>query len=659
MKMKKLNNHGFAISTLLYGLMIMSLLVILALISNLGTNRKNTTTLVDKIEDELNRLSLSDTEGEYTGGEIDDNGREYIAPSSGWYKIELFGAAGGGSNGGRGSYVSGIMYLELGDVLYFYVGEKGDRNATFNGGGAGSGSNYAGGGATDVRLISGTWNEEESLESRIMVAAGGGGGSSVEGGRGSTLVGGYGVTANNSDPTKATGGTQSAGGNHGTGSKASGTSGSFGIGGTGGANLSGGGGGYYGGGASGAANSYLGSGGGGSSFIAGYAGAQTRINGTVQKAPNRTYTIHRGKYEEPIYDSEGNLISESSGEAILESYTPTIHNGLMIPGVNDGAGKFKITKVSDNDINNLPKKESNQKLKQVQYIQDCVEGYGNQTTGYWLEIQAIQNGQNVALGKTVSGNGGTAKNLNVITDGVMDKTTSVGEISGSGTKCVQIDLGSKIDLDEIAVWHQYDDNGTQSWEFKNHTLSVSSDKSTWQTIISKSSDTNATGILGEKETSNGIRYNTFKADFLGELTEGNYYILSANSDNLALTSTTESDNNFAKMDYFTGEKTQIWHVYKQQDASGNTYYRIVDNSTNLALEVSDDTGNAGVMIDLFENNINNTAQNWNISSLGTGYYTITSQKGIRMGYNTTSTIVETQTTTQKKEQRWKFVLAGY
>ena len=295
----------------------------------------------------------------------------------------------------------------------------------------------------------------------------------------------------------------------------------------------------------------------------------------------------------------------------------------------------------------------------MQYIQDCVEGYGNQTTGYWLEIQAIQNGQNVALGKTVSGNGGTAKNLNVITDGVMDKTTSVGEISGSGTKCVQIDLGSKIDLDEIAVWHQYDDNGTKSWEFKNHTLSVSSDKSTWQTIISKSSDTNATGILGEKETSNGIRYNTFKADFLGELTEGNYYILSANSDNLALTSTTESDNNFAKMDYFTGEKAQIWHVYKQQDASGNTYYRIVDNSTNLALEVSDGTGDAGVMIDLFENNINNTAQNWNISSLGTGYYTITSQKGIRMGYNTTSTIVETQTTTQKKEQRWKFVLAGY
>lgn len=656
--MKRLNNHGFAISTLLYGLMIMSLLVILALISNLGTNRKNTTTLVDKIEDELNRLSLSDTEGEYTGGEIDDNGREYITPSSGWYKIELWGAAGGGTNGGRGAYVSGVMHLELGDFLYFYVGEKGDKNATFNGGGAGSGSNYAGGGATDVRLISGTWNEEESLESRIMVAGGGGGGSSVNGGGGGTLVGGDGSTANNSDPTKAIGGTQSAGGNHGTGSKSSGTSGSFGIGGTGGTNLSGGGGGYYGGGASGSANNYLGSGAGGSSFIVGYAGARARTNGTVQKTPNRTYTIHRGKYEEPVYDSEGNLISESSGEAILESYTPTIYNGLMIPGVNDGAGKFKITKVSDNDINNPPRKESNQKLKQVQYIQDCVDGYNNQTTGYWLEIQAIQNGQNVALGKSVAGSGGTLKNLNVITDGIMDSPTLVGEISGSGTKCVQIDLGSKMDLDEIVVWHQYTENGT-SWNFKNHTLSVSSDKSTWQTIRAKSSDTNAAGVLGEAETSNGIRFNTFHADVLGEILEGNYYILSANSDNLALTSTKESDNTFAKMDYFTGEKAQIWHVYKQQDTSGNTHYRIIDNSTNLALEVSDDTADAGVMIDLYENNINNTAQNWNISPLGTGYYIITSQQGIRMGYNTSSTIAETQTATQEKEQRWKFILAGY
>ena len=113
----KLNNRGFAISTLLYGLMIMSLLIVIALISNLSTNRINTTSFVDKVEDELNRLSLSDTEGDYTGGEVDNNGREYIAPTSGWYKIELWGASvqnqdnAGAINYIYGAYTSGEIDL--------------------------------------------------------------------------------------------------------------------------------------------------------------------------------------------------------------------------------------------------------------------------------------------------------------------------------------------------------------------------------------------------------------------------------------------------------------------------------------------------------------------------------------------------------------------
>lgn len=68
--MRRLNNKGFAISTLLYGLMIMSLLVVIALLANLGTNRSNTVNFVDKIEDELNRLSVADTEGDYVGGDM-------------------------------------------------------------------------------------------------------------------------------------------------------------------------------------------------------------------------------------------------------------------------------------------------------------------------------------------------------------------------------------------------------------------------------------------------------------------------------------------------------------------------------------------------------------------------------------------------------------
>ena len=73
-----------------------------------------------------------------------------------------------------------------GEKLYVYVGGHGadavvgkDAKGGYNGGGLGTWDHSddeaagAGGGATDVRLISGEWNNFESLKSRIMVAAGG------------------------------------------------------------------------------------------------------------------------------------------------------------------------------------------------------------------------------------------------------------------------------------------------------------------------------------------------------------------------------------------------------------------------------------------------------------------------------------------------------
>ena len=582
--MRRLNNRGFAITTLLYGLMIMSLLIVIALITNLSTNRQNTTTLVDKIEDELNRLSLAQTGGDYQGGEVDANGREYIAQTSGWYKIELWGAAGGGTNGGKGAYVSGMIYLEANDHLYFYVGEKGNKAATFNGGGAGSSTDsryYAGGGATDVRLVSGSWDDAESLNSRIMVAAGGGGG-------------------------------------------------------------------YFGGGASGVKTDVGGSGAGGSSFIIGSAGVRA-YNGAITRVTNQTFTIHRGDYD-------------ASGNPVLEDYTPVVYNGIMIPGVNSGAGKFAVTQLDtlNTDPNTPPRSGSNQKLSQVRYIRDCVDGNSVDNNGYWIELQAIQDGVNVALDKAVSRVGGSSdSNLAVVTNGGMDNSSQVGTISGSGQKCVQIDLGSPYDLDEIAVWHQYSDNRS----FTGHVLSVSTNGSTWTDIRTKSTDSNSTGLTNEAETPYGIRYNIFQNDPLTEVAEGNYYIFSADSDNVVLTSREESGNTFAVMSTFTGENNQKWRVYKVNSSDGSSYYRLVNLDNGLALEVSDGSSNAGVLIDLYSDNANNTAQNWRIASLGNGYYSVTSQSGVRMGYGDTTlgdpSIVLTQNVTQAKTQRWKFVLADY
>ena len=131
--------------------------------------------------------------------------QEFVVPENGTYKIELWGAAGGNNTeennpanvrkGGKGAYTSGEIYLRKDTILYFYVGSKGadavpgqDSAGGYNGGGMGAWDHQpseglsgeadgAGGGATDVRLVPGVWNNENSLKSRIMVAGGGGGAS--------------------------------------------------------------------------------------------------------------------------------------------------------------------------------------------------------------------------------------------------------------------------------------------------------------------------------------------------------------------------------------------------------------------------------------------------------------------------------------------------
>ena len=78
--------------------------------------------------------------------------------------VDATGSIGGG-NGGRGGWVQALLQVSAGQTLYIYVGI-----ADFNGGG-GSDLGGRGGGATDIRTISG------NLTSRLIVAGGGGGGS--------------------------------------------------------------------------------------------------------------------------------------------------------------------------------------------------------------------------------------------------------------------------------------------------------------------------------------------------------------------------------------------------------------------------------------------------------------------------------------------------
>lgn len=248
--MKKLNNRGFAISTVLYSLLIMLFLIVTLMLGIMASSRNNSKALVSEIEDELNRYSLTTTEFIPSNKNGVALAQEYIVPSgkSGWYKIELWGAAGGATSleGGAGAYTSGIIYLEENTSLYFYIGDEGSStNGGANGGGNGNGTGRGGGGATDVRTINGDWNAAGSLSSRIMVAGGGGGASqSTTGQNGVTLETRSGLNQ--------------------------------GIGQNGTTNGGGGGGGYYGG----QGGSTV-SGAGGSSYISGYAGVSPSSNGKI------------------------------------------------------------------------------------------------------------------------------------------------------------------------------------------------------------------------------------------------------------------------------------------------------------------------------------------------------------------------------------------
>ena len=169
--MMKMNNKGFAISSLLFGLLLVAFLIVSLLMSIIQTNRQNTTDLIDKIEEELGRYSKTETNFSFT---TEGTSQEYIVPygKSGWYKIELWGASKKDdqnlkSDEGRGANLTAKVYLRENQHLYFKLGAIGN--------------NSKGGGATVV------YTRADSQMDVFMVAAGGGNGAET----GTNKPGGY------------------------------------------------------------------------------------------------------------------------------------------------------------------------------------------------------------------------------------------------------------------------------------------------------------------------------------------------------------------------------------------------------------------------------------------------------------------------------------
>lgn len=320
--------------------------------------------------------------------------QEFTAPISGYYRMEAWGASGGNScEQGKsvapvtafGAYTSGMLYLNAGETIYVYVGERGYDADTvnaltgkaWNGGTAGSWdgsgegntkeSAAGGGGATDFRLVGGEWNNFESLKSRIMVAGAAGGQSYTK--ETPRDEGGYGGTVEDVGDTYwvsnkeicGHGATQNSGYAFGYGEDGNGhTSSSVGIG--------GGGGGYYGGfngvgsGTAGGntgtttdtqkgeltGGHYTQSGNGGSSFISGYPGCiaieESSTKDAIKHKTGSDANIHySGKvFEEPVMISGNNVVNDGLPNYKTDKQQITEPDGTLRYG-HAGDGYARIT----------------------------------------------------------------------------------------------------------------------------------------------------------------------------------------------------------------------------------------------------------------------------------------------------------------------------
>lgn len=343
----RLNNSGFAITSIIYAMLLLFVILMTLTILTLG-RRKN---LLDKSRDEAKTLLnefYEEYEFDYTG-----TAQNFVAKRDGYYKVELWGAQGGSnelSSGGKGAYTEGIIYLSKNQNIYIYVGSEGktiresDVTAGYNGGGSGTFlSNLSssetlslygggGGGATDIRLVDGDWNNASSLKSRIMVAAGGSGASNwsnpKDGSAGGAINGldGKFYSSGTEEFTISKGATQNSGG---IGANNS-VNGGFGYGATPNSNFgSGAGGGYYGGGSGSGTDASVGTGSSGSSFISGY-------NGCDAIDENGNHTGQATHYSKMIFENS-NMIS---GDLSMPTY-----DGENVMVGNSGDGHAKITYV--------------------------------------------------------------------------------------------------------------------------------------------------------------------------------------------------------------------------------------------------------------------------------------------------------------------------
>lgn len=573
----------------------MGILIVAMLMAIMSSERANNNQISKTIEEELNRYSKTDTSFSASGTGV-PTAQEYIVPSgeAGWYRIELWGAQ-GGTNGGLGAYTSGIIRLEAGDVLYFYVGSQL------------KGSN--GGQSTDVRITSGSYtgatgdeNALRSYETRIMVAAGGGANAGASGG---TLYG-YNVDMTATDGIIQSKGTTSTSGNatfdlissnlagipsHSISSLTQMTS-SFSA-----RPTSGGGGG----------SGYISSSDakvGGVSFISGYAGCNAVVAGTITNNPKYVY-------REFTYNSEGDGSYSSAGR---EYY---FLDGRMLAGVNAGHGRARIERVVADDIESETESKLpilNSKLNNVNSITVCFKsGEGDMSK---TNIRAVANGSYAALGTSTI----TSKTVNSVS-----------------LVCKKVNLTSTTNLDEIAIWHP----DLYGKDVKYHYIYVN------ESVPLKLNGTSS----GISETADvtGYHISAYQPDYTSILPEkGNYYIVPVLAENKVFTAheSAEYDSNPISIQYLNGYKRQNWSIElikdKKVSPSGTDEYKIVELARFKSLSIYKDENKVFNTVRAhaaFNNLARNDIEIWKIIPVGDGTYQINTVAQVFDSGNPTGNLV--------------------
>ena len=229
--------------------------------------------------------------------------QEFTAPVATSYKIQCWGAQGGGygsHSNGPGGYSGGWRNVSKGQILYVVCGGKGiDKNhytdgTSYNGGGINisvgqNGNGAGGGGATHIATATGLLRELVDKKSTVICVAGGAGATGGWASQNQVYwLSGGGEVGLGSNPTIQSGAATTKGDTGGTqtGCGPDGIKGGFGYGGNAGGSGGAGGGGWYGGNGSGGNGvSDNTNGGGGSGYIGGLTNATTIDGGKTFPRP--------------------------------------------------------------------------------------------------------------------------------------------------------------------------------------------------------------------------------------------------------------------------------------------------------------------------------------------------------------------------------------